>query len=296
MFMSEKKTNIGVLYGVIGLLAVVLLVAVYMLIDLKKDFDTTSQELQQNRIFFAQERDSLEGELHKIYMSYDSLETDNERIQEEMSIQQEKIERLIRIQADDAYKIKMYKREMETLRSVLRSYIVQIDSLNSKNQELMAENVQLKRSERQLQTEKEQLQTEKTQLEEIKELASSLQASDLYVEPINENNRPRKRIRSINKIRTDFVIRANPVVPAGEKTIYLKLIRPDGVTLGSPEMEVINVDGEEIPVSASRTVTYENEDLPVSIFWTNNGELVPGEYTVELYAGGKVIGSTVFEL
>ncbi len=294
--MSEKKTNVGVLYGVIGLLAVVLLVAVYILIDLKKDFDATSEELQQNKIFFAQERDSLEGELHEIYMSYDSLETDNERIQEEMNIQQEKIERLIRIQADDAYKIRMYKREMETLRSVLRSYIVQIDSLNSKNQELMAENVQLKRTERQLQTEKEQLQNEKTELEEIRDLASSLQASDIYIESINENNRPRRRIRSIDKIRTDFVIRANPVVPAGEKTIYLKLIRPDGVTLGSPDMEVITVDGEETPVSASRTITYENADLPVSIFWTNNGELVPGEYTVELYAGGKVIGSSVFEL
>lgn len=294
--MSEKKTNVGVLYGVIGLLAVVLLVAVYMLIDLKKDFDTTSEELQQNRIYFAQERDSLEGELHNIYLSYDSLETNNTRIQEEMTIQQEKIERLIRIQADDAYKIKMYKREMETLRSVLRSYIVQIDSLNSKNQELMAENVQLKRTGQQLQTEKEQLQTEKTQLEEIKELASSLQASDIFVEPINENNRPRKRLKSIHKIRTDFVIRANPVVPAGDKTIYMKLIRPDGVTLGSPDMEVITVGEEEVPVSASRTITYENADLPVSIFWTNNGELVPGEYLVELYGGGKVIGSNVFVL
>lgn len=296
MYMSEKKTNVGVLYGVIGLLAVVLLVAVYMLIDLKKDFDTTSEELQQNRIYFAQERDSLEGELHNIYLSYDSLETNNTRIQEEMTIQQEKIERLIRIQADDAYKIKMYKREMETLRSVLRSYIVQIDSLNSKNQELMAENVQLKRTGQQLQTEKEQLQTEKTQLEEIKELASSLQASDIFVEPINENNRPRKRLKSIHKIRTDFVIRANPVVPAGDKTIYMKLIRPDGVTLGSPEMEVITVGEEEVPVSASRTITYENADLPVSIFWTNNGELVPGEYLVELYGEGKVIGSNVFVL
>lgn len=294
--MSEKKTNVGVLYGVIGLLAVVLLVAVYMLIDLKKDFDTTSEELQQNRIYFAQERDSLEGELHNIYLSYDSLETNNTRIQEEMTIQQEKIERLIRIQADDAYKIKMYKREMETLRSVLRSYIVQIDSLNSKNQELMAENVQLKRTGQQLQTEKEQLQTEKTQLEEIKELASSLQASDIFVEPINENNRPRKRLKSIHKIRTDFVIRANPVVPAGDKTIYMKLIRPDGVTLGSPDMEVITVGEEEVPVSASRTITYENADLPVSIFWTNNGELVPGEYLVELYGEGKVIGSNVFVL
>ena len=253
--MTEKKSNPGVLYGLIGLLVVVLAVSLYMLFDLKKDFDQTAQELEENRIFFAQERDSLERELHNIYMSYDSLDTDNERIQKEMSIQQEKIDRLIKIQANDAYKIKMYKREMETLRSVLRSYIVQIDSLNSQNQALMAENIQLKQTERQLKSEKQELETQKAQLEEIKDVASSLQASDIFVEPINEKNRPRKRIKSIAKIRTDFVVRANSVAVPGEKTIFLRLVRPDGVGLGSEELQVIPVEGEELPVSASRSRT-----------------------------------------
>jgi peptidoglycan hydrolase CwlO-like protein len=104
--MTEKKINAGVLYGIIGLLVVVLAVSVYMLIDLKKDYDDTRVVLEQNRIYFAMEKDSLENELHHIYLSYDSLETDNTRIQEEMTIQQEKINRLIAIQADDAYKIR----------------------------------------------------------------------------------------------------------------------------------------------------------------------------------------------
>lgn len=294
--MTEKKTNVGVLYGILGLLVVILAVAVYMLLDLKKDYNLTTQELQETKMYFKIEKDSLERELHNIYMEYDSLETDNQRIQEEMKLQQEKITRLIAIQADDAYKIKMYKREMETLRSVLRSYIVQIDSLNSKNQELMAENIQLKRSEKELTTQKKQLEIEKAELEEIKGKASSLTASDIFVESINENNRPRKRIKSIDKIRTDLLIRANEVAEPGEKTIYLRLIRPDGVALGSPELEVISYGEEELPVSASRTVTYENTDLPVSIYWTNNGELVPGEYSVELYAEGKLIGSSSFSL
>lgn len=294
--MTEKKTNAGVLYGIIGLLAVVLLVSVYMLIDLKKDFDSTSTELEQNRIYFAIERDSLEGELHQIYQTYDSLETDNERIQGELSLQQEKINRLIAIQANDAYKIKMYKREMATLRSVLKSYIVQIDSLNTQNQVLMAENVQLKRSEQKLQTEKEQLETDKAQLEEIKYMATSLQASDVFVEAINDKNRAIRRIKNLSKIRTDFIIRANTVASAGEKTVFLRLIRPDGVALGSPEMEIISANGDELPASASRTVTYENSDLPVSVFWTNNGEVVPGEYRVELYCEGKLIGNGIFVL
>ncbi len=294
--MGKKNINTGVLYGIIGLLAVVLAVSVYILVDLKKDYDLTRDELEQNRVFFAMERDSLERELHHIYMSYDSLETDNERIQGELQIQQEKINRLIAIQADDAYKIRMYKREMETLRSVLRSYIVQIDSLNSQNQALMAENVILKRSEQKLQTEKQQLETDKAQLEEIKKTASSLQVSDIFIEPINANNRPRRRLKSIDKIRTDFIVRANAVAEPGDKTIYLRLVRPDGIVLGSPEMEMVTVGEEALPVSASRTVTYENTDLPVSIFWTNNGEIVPGEYRVELYAESVLIGSDIFTL
>lgn len=294
--MSEKKSNIGVLYGIVGLLVVVLAVAVYMLLDLKKDYDVTSEELQQNKIYFKIEKDSLERELHTIYMEYDSLETDNELIQSEMMLQQEKIDRLISIQADDAYKIKMYRREMETLRTVLRSYIVQIDSLNSKNQELMAENIQLKRSEQTLQTQKEQLETEKADLEEIKDLASSLMASDIYIEPINEKNRAIKRIKYVDKIRTDFIIRENTVTLPGDKTIYLRLMRPDEVALGSADLQVIAFNGDDIPVSASRTVTYENADLPVSIFWTNNGEIVPGEYTAELYCEGKQIGLSTFIL
>ena len=185
---------------------------------------------------------------------------------------------------------------MKTLRSVLRSYIGQIDSLNTQNQVLLAENVQLKRKEQRLQTEKQQLESDKAVLEEIKDLAKSLQASDVFVEPINEKNRPKKRIKSIYKIRTDFILRANSVANAGEKTIYLRLIRPDGVTLGSAEMEIIPLNDENLPASASRTVTYENTDLPVSIFWSNNGEIVPGEYLVELYCEGKIIGNSVFVL
>ncbi len=294
--MSEKKTNVGVLYGIVGLLVVVLAVAIYMLLDLKKDYDVTSEELEQNKIYFKMEKDSLEGELHTIYMEYDSLETDNTRIQSEMVLQQEKIDRLIAIQADDAYKIKMYRREMETLRSVLRSYIVQIDSLNSKNQELMAENIQLKRSEQTLQSQKEQLETEKADLEEIKDQASSLMASDIFVQPINEKNRAIKRIKYVDKIRTDFIIRENTVALPGDKTLYVRLIRPDDVALGSEDLQVISFNEDDIPVSASRTVIYENADLPVSIFWTNNGEIVPGEYKVELYCENKQIGASTFIL
>ena len=294
--MAEKKTNTGVLYGVLGLLVVILAIAVYLLLDTRKNLTLVSDDLAEKTEFFRMEKDSLEGELRNIYFSYDTLETSNLELQVEMKQQQEKINKLISVQAEDAYKIKMYRREMETLRSVLRSYIVQIDSLNLQNQELMAENKQLKNTELRLTTEKEQLEQDKVQLEEIKDLASTLQASQIDLVLLNKRDKETQRIRTAVKVRVDFMLRANQVTPAGEKHLTLRIVRPDLVVLGSPELEMLELEGEQIPVSASRIVNYENEDLPVSIFWTNDGEIVPGEHKVELHAEGKIIGSTSFVL
>jgi hypothetical protein len=294
--MGEKKSNTGVLYGILGLLVVVLAVAVYMLLDTRKNLNLVSADLAEKTEFFRIERDSLEGELRNIYFRYDTLETNNLEIQAEMKIQQEKIDRLISVQAEDAYKIKMYRKEMETLRSVLRSYIVQIDSLNMKNQELMAENKQLKNVERKLTTEKEQLQKDKDQLEEIKDLATTLQASDIGLVLLNKRDKETSRIRTAEKVRADFILRANKVAVIGEKTIYLRILRPDQVVLGSPDLEMFELDGEQIPASASRVISYEGLDLPVSLFWTNDGEIVPGEHQVELYTEGKMIGTSSFVL
>ena len=263
--MGEKKPNVGVLYGVVGLLVVVLAVAIYLLLDTRKNLNLVSEDLAIKTEYFRIERDSLEGELRNIYFEYDSLETDNLELQVEMSEQQQKIERLIAIQADDAYKIKMYKREMETLRTVLRSYIVQIDSLNMQNQELLAENKQLKNTSRRLSSEKEQLEEEKEQLEEIKNLATTLQASQINLVLLNKRDKESTRIRTAVKVRVDFVLRANKVTPAGEKAIYLRIIRPDQVLLGSPDLLMFEVGEEQLPASATRVVNYENEDLPVSI-------------------------------
>ena len=213
-----------------------------------------------------------------------------------MQQQKEKIDKLISIQAEDAYKIRMYRKEMGTLRSVLRSYIVQIDSLNMQNQELLAENKQLRNTELRLSTEKEQLEKDKTQLEEIKDLATTLQASQIDMHMLNKRDKESDRIRTAVKVRVDFVLRANNVATTGEKKIFLRIIRPDQVVLGSPELDMIDFNGEQIPASASRVINYENEDLPVSIFWINDGEIVPGEHTVELYSEGKLLGISSFVL
>jgi hypothetical protein len=293
--MEEKKNpDVGRLYGIIGLLVIILVAALILLVLAQKGKKQGQEELDEIKLNFHMERDSLEGELRNIYFRYDTLETSNIEIQKEMLVQQEKIDKLISIQREDAYKIKMYRKEMETIRSVLRSYIVQIDSLNMMNQELMAENKQLKNVERRLTTEKEQLEKDKTQLEEIKDMATTLQASDMEIILLNKKDRAirNNRLRNAEKVSVTFNIRANKVADKGDRTIYLRIVRDDQVTMGSPELLLFEVAGEQLPASASRVVNYEGTDLPVTLFWDNDGELIPAEYLIELYTGGKLIGTT----
>lgn len=293
--MEEKKNpDVGRLYGVIGLLVIILVAASILLVLAQKGKKQTENEMNSYKQFVKMEVDSLQGELRNMNFRYDTLETNSIELQQEMQIQQAKIDKLLKDQRNDLYKIRMYKKEMETLRSVLRSYIVQIDSLNMMNQELMAENKQLKNVERRLSSEKEQLEKDKTQLEEIKDLATTLQASDIEIILLNKKDRAirNNKLRNAEKVSVSFYLRANKVAEKGDRTIYLRIIRDDQVTMGSPDLLVFEVEGEEFPASASRIVNYEGTDLPVTLFWNDNGDLVPAEYLIELYTGGKLIGST----
>ena len=293
--MEEKKNpDVGRLYGIIGLLVIILVAASILLVFSQKDKKQNEEEMNRYKQFVKMEVDSLQGELRNMNFRYDTLETSSIDLQKDMLVQQAKIDKLLKNQRNDLYKIRMYKKEMETLRSVLRSYIVQIDSLNMMNQELMAENKQLKNVERRLSSEKEQLEKDKTQLEEIKDLATTLQASDIEIVLLNKKDRPirNNKLRNAEKVSVAFYIRANKVAEKGDRTIYLRIVRDDQMTLGSPELLIVEVEGEELPASASRLVSYEGTDLPVTLFWSDNGDLIPAEYLIELYTGGKLIGST----
>ncbi|MGC9344678.1 MAG: hypothetical protein ACP5E3_18370, partial [Bacteroidales bacterium] len=158
------------------------------------------------------------------------------------------------------------------------SYIVQIDSLNTRNQILTAENKELRNRSTQVENINRQLSEEKEELIAITDEAKTLLASNITTLGLNKRSREQDKFNKIEKLRTDFTVRKNNVAEPGPRTIYLRLIRPDGIVLSSPEPGVITVNEEEIPFSASREIIYEKVDVPVSIYWDNNGDLVAGTY------------------
>ena len=283
-----KKTPVFLIILVIALVCAVGYLG-YTYNELKKQSEIEKAEL-------TRQRENLETELMEIYSEYDSLKSENDTMNLKLQAEQERIERLLKINANNVYKIRMYEKELQTIRKVLRSYVVQIDSLNTANQELRAENLEVKQQLRRSETDRRELTQVKEELTNKVELASILNAKNIVITPLrNYKGRETNRYDKTIRLRTCFTLRENPILEPGQKTIYIRIARPDDVILTSG-VNFFDFEGEQIVYTASREVSYENVDVDLCIYWQNDGQLVPGYYTLSLYADSHQIGSSTFAL
>jgi len=283
----KRKTPVFLIVLIVILSAVIIYLG-FTYNDLKKQSEIDRTELER-------QKNNLESELHNIYNEYDSLKSDNDTMNLKLVAQQQRIEKLLKVNANNVYKIQMYEKELKTIREVLKSYIYQIDSLNQANVALRTENIEVRQKLKLTEKEKQELTTQKEALTQMVEKASVLSAKNIVVTPLNKRSRENDRSDKVDKIRTCFTIRENAVLPPGNKTVYLRIARPDNVILSSG-VNLFEFQGEQILFTASREVQYENVDIDLCIFWTNDGQLIPGNYQVHIYAEGNEIGSTTFTL
>ncbi|MGM0619688.1 MAG: hypothetical protein ACQETJ_01465 [Bacteroidota bacterium] len=248
------------------------------------------------------EKDSIQVELNHLVTSYDSLETVSDTLSEQLFVAQTKVKDLL-VEVEQTKKVSLekingYQKQVTTLRGIMRDFVVQIDSLNRRNEELMAENLEVKEQYKQSETEKQQLSEEKQQLEQNLQRASRLQVRELRAEPLNTRSQTTRFARRTDKIRIYFILGENVSAKRGPKNIYARIMRPDELLLSKSENNLFRYEDLEIQYSAMREVVYEGHDLPAAIFWDNSNEpeLMTGKYTVDIFADGYNIGTTTFEL
>jgi len=177
------------------------------------------------------EKETIKKELSALVVRYDSLETENDTINTQLSSAQSKVKDLL-IEVEQTKKISLekinaYQKQVNTLRGIMRDFVVQIDSLNRRNQELMAENLEVKEQFKRVETEKEQLSMEKEKLEQNLQRAAVLSVRDLLVEPLNQRNRETRFADRTERIRIYFIINENVSARRGTKNIYARIMRPD---------------------------------------------------------------------
>lgn len=259
------------------------------------------QRSENRRILSAlnMEKESIQSELNSMMVNYDSIHTNNEMLQSELDGAQTKVKDLLlevgQIKKVSYDQIAQYRQEVTTLRGIMKNYIIQVDSLNRRNELLMAENVQVKEDFAESKSKNLQLEKEKENLQEKIKVAQQLEATELVAMGINRRGKEAESARRAEQIRVSFTLSKNVTAPRGNKMVYVRIQKPNQVLFQQSPDDLFKFEDLKIPYSAKREVNYEGNLLPVNIFWDNNGvEFMEGEYTVDVFADGNNIGTTKF--
>ncbi|MDL2222786.1 hypothetical protein LJB98_01645, partial [Bacteroidales bacterium OttesenSCG-928-M11] len=205
-------------------------------------------------------------------------------------------EELKTVRATDLKRIQELEREIKTLRNIMYGYIVQIDSLNRINEQLVKENQQVRRQHQQATQTITQLTQVKEQLEETVVIASKLKASAISVRGLNKKNKEKTKIKDLVRLEFQFTINENVTVEPGMKTIYIRILKPDEDILLKSPGNVFPFEGRDITYSAKREIEYTGEEYRMNIYWEIEETLLPGQYRVDIFADGNLIGRSPFTL
>jgi hypothetical protein len=283
-----KTTPTGIIAATI-ILALGLLLLVFM-------YFSQRNRMNEMENVLTQEKDSLANELRLMVKGYDTLKTNNDTLNANLFKEKEKIVKLLSVNASNSQLIKKYKSEISTMREIMKSYIVQIDSLNTRNKFLSAQNKEIQQQISQVQNTNTELSKVKEELNSKVEIASVIQATDIVAVSLNKKRKETTRINLLDKLRICFTLRENALAKAGEKEVYMRVLRPDSLVITTSADNLFKYKGKDIVFSASRMVDYMNQDIDVCIFLDNTGDFVVGNYSVELYLENNIIGRTNFML
>lgn len=289
---QKPKSNNGLSILLFIIILILGAVIVYFVSELNKK----KQESAETQKILEDQKQSLSNELKGLIVTYDSLKTNNDSINHQMSLQQDKIKKLLNLHASDAETIRKYQKELGTLREVLKSYIAQVDSLNTRNQELISENTEVKTHLEQARNENAKITKEKTELSTQVQKASVITTSNIIISPLNKRGKDETRVSRILKLKVCFTMRENSIATAGQKDVYIRITSADGSVIAYSETDVFTFQDQQIVYSAKRQVDYENKDLDVCIYWDNNNKLALGDYNVDIFTDGNLIGTSKFTL
>ena len=279
-------------------LVVVILALIGGLAYLFKSLEEQKQVNRDMQELAELDKQEMENEYERFALQYSEMKTqiNNDSIVEQLTQEQMKTQKLLeelkKVKADDAREITRLKKELATVREVLRSYIIQVDSLNRLNESLKQENSRVNAVLQERNSQIAGLSNEKASLSEKVAIAAQLDAPNISLSLLNKRDKPTKKLKDTKKMQVNFTITKNVTASNGNRTVYVRIQNPGGNTLsggGSFAYENRNLE-----YSMKKTIEYTGEEVSVATFWNVSQMLEGGQYRVSIFADGNMIGSRTF--
>ena len=291
--MEEEKKS-GKTGLIITIIAAVLLAgaAVYLFIDSQNK----GREIEEMTQLFEIEKEEMENEYSGFAVQYDEMKVhlSNDslirQLDKEKQRTQQLLEELRQTKATNAAEITRLKKELATVREVMRSYVRQIDSLDQVNKKLVQENLIVRKQYQEQSKVVDKLTVEKQKAEEKVALASQLDAAAITISARNKRGKEEKKIKNVTLFVVNFTIVKNITVQTGEKTVYLRLVKPDGTPLQKSESDTFRYENVNLEFSAKKYIEYTGEQQEVTMYWDVEEYLSAGTYNAYLFVDGVMIG------
>lgn len=283
--------------ALIAAIAVVILAMAGLMIYLLLSNRNLEQEKMEMLELAELDKQEMENDYERLTLQYTEMmnSINNDSIIAQLTQEQMRTQRLLEelknVKAADAREITRLKKELATVRKVLRSYIRQVDSLNQVNQSLMAENDRVKDQLAQSNQANEGLRMEKQNLTEKVAIAAQLDATGINMSLLNKRQKKAKKIKDCKTIQVGFNIARNVTAQTGNRTIYVRIQTPAGQALTAGSFPYEN---RQLEYSMKKVVEYTGEEMNVQTYWQVSEFLEAGQYRVSIFADGNMIGTKTF--
>lgn len=289
----NKKTT-----WIVAVITTILVIAIAGITYLFLRSEKEKKELVQN---FELDKKDLENEYTGFAKQYDELKfiTSNDSLSTLLSEEQVKVQRLLEelrsVKATNASEIRRLKNELNLLRKVMVGYVNQIDSLNRLNKSLTAENQEVKQKYLSATEQISSLSEEKKNLHNKVTLAAQLDATGITLLAKDKKGKQAKKVKDIVKFQIGFTIVKNITAEAGNKTIYIRITKPDNDVL-TKNGGTFSYENRNLTYSIKKYIEYTGEEQSVTVFWDVEEFLYAGSYGVDIFADGNLIGSKRFTI
>lgn len=260
---------------------------------------TTNQEMQQ---LFEVEKEEMENEYSNFANQYDELQIkiNNDSLYEKLEQEKIKTQRLLEelrhVKSTNTAEIMRLRKELKTVRAVMRTYIIQIDSLNRLNQQLTTENQNVKMKYNEATRQITSLSEEKKDLNEKVALASQLDATHIKVITKNTQGKETSRLKKIALLEIRFTITKNITAKTGQQPIYVRITKPNHEVLTKNAANTFAYENKNLTYSIQKFIEYTGEEQNVTVYWNVEEFLQAGTYRIDIFADGNLIGSGQFTL
>lgn len=267
----------------------------YLVYDTQQKAEAQEQALAEMQQLVERDKEDMQKEYERFTREYDELKSTirNDSLFAQIEQEQARVKQLQaqlrNVKATNAAEISRLKDELESVRAVLRSYIIQVDSLQRANSQLTAERDEARTQYTQATAQIGSLTNEKAALNEKVAIASQLDATGVSISAQKSNGKAAKKVKDIARFTISFTLSKNVTAQAGQRTLYLRLSKPGGDIVGRSGS--FAYENRTLDASAAKAIEYNGEEQRLTLYVSVNEFLSTGTFQAHIFADGKMIGS-----